>query len=420
MISDMQYQDLTTPEFVELEVNEQTEHPLKLETSVEADRDKPDNIKRQLQKTGQEINVAELRSFIHTILSQLKRLTNYSAALVFAVNNGGVLTPIEDTASLPNDFLSKLTKLDFLFTPLQTQRIKIGDDLHSYPEWLKLLKIRRSLPSYLHSMRSCLLIPLVSKKQTVGFIILGYPTPDYFNERHERFAGTVARQALTAYERLYERAQKSAVTDERARLARELHDTVTQVLYGVALAANSAEMLLEKEKNPVEAVKQLKEIQNLAQSGLVELRAFILELHPDTLEKEGLLEALRRRLNVLEVSYHLQIEDKLGRSEPKIALNYKEILYRVGLEALNNIVKHAKASKVRLNLTRSTNWIELEIADDGIGFDTNRNFPGHLGLVSMQERVRGVKGEFKLVSCPRQDKDKTSGGTTITIRLPLR
>lgn len=412
MINDVQYQSLNPPEYIEVDVPKKDKGSQKVESSPP--NTTPHNLNQELQKIGQEVNLAQLGSIANTIMTQLKRLTNYSAALIFGVNDDTLL-PMGDTANLSDEFLSELTKLDFLFAPLQTHRIKTGDDLHNHPEWLALLKSQRKLPSYFSAMRSYLALPVIGKNLPVCFIVLGHPIPGYFTDRHERFATTVIRQALSAYERMYEQARKSAITDERARLARDLHDTVTQVLYGVALAANSAEMLMTNK--PEEAVKQLKEIQNLAQNGLVELRAFILELHPDTLEKEGLLEGIRRRLTVLEVCYHLQIEDKLGRSEPKIVLIYKEVLYKIALEALSNIVKHAKATKVRVKLTRNNEWLQLEISDDGVGFDPNHIFPGHLGLVSMQERAQAVKGNFNVVSHP--NRGKVDSGTTITIRLPL-
>src|SRR5256885_605592 len=198
---------------------------------------------------------------------------------------------------------------------------------------------------------------------------------------------------------LYEQAQELAALQERQRLARELHDSVSQALYGISLGAHTAKETLESD--PEQALTSIDYILTLTEAGLAEMRALIFELRPESLEIEGLVAALTKQVAVLRSRYKLTVDADLGE-EPDLLMETKHALYRVAQEALHNIVKHARASKVELRLARQANEITLEVHDNGKGFDPAGPFPGHLGLRSMRERVTKIGGKLSIESVPRQ------------------
>jgi signal transduction histidine kinase len=208
---------------------------------------------------------------------------------------------------------------------------------------------------------------------------------------------------------LYEQAQELAALQERQHLARELHDSISQVLYSMSLGAHTIRESLESSE-PEQAMASTEYVISLAEAGLVEMRALIFELRPQSLESEGLVAAITRHVAVLRVRYKLTVEANLG-DEPDLSLEVKQALYRIAQEALHNIVKHARASTVVLQLTRQEHQIILEVRDNGRGFDPAGPFPGHLGLRSMQERVAKIAGSFAIESVPEQ-------GTCIRVRVP--
>jgi signal transduction histidine kinase len=140
------------------------------------------------------------------------------------------------------------------------------------------------------------------------------------------------------------------------------------------------------------------------------MRALIFELRPESLEVEGLLPALTRRIDVLRARGEIDVAVSLGE-EPDLPLAAKEVLYRVALEALHNVGKHANASRVALTLANSNGHVILKVADNGSGFELQAHYPGHLGLRSMRERVEALGGSFSVQSTP-------GTGTTIYASLP--
>src|SRR5438874_2588427 len=140
---------------------------------------------------------------------------------------------------------------------------------------------------------------------------------------------------------LYEQTQELVSLQERQRLARELHDSVSQVLYGIGLGAHTARQAFESD--PDQAMASIDYVLALAEAGLVEMRALIFELRPESLEIEGLVAALTKQVAVLRTGYNMTVVEDLGE-EPDLPMETKHALYRVAQEALHNIVKHARAS----------------------------------------------------------------------------
>lgn len=253
-------------------------------------------------------------------------------------------------------------------------------------------------------------VPLIYRGRVVGTLTVFYPKDRDPGEAEIGFLSTIADQAAVAAEnaRLFIEARDKAALEERQRLARELHDSVSQALYGIALGARSARTMLDRD--PRQAVEPLDYVLSLAEAGLAEMRALIFELRPESLETEGLIAALEKRLAAVRARHGFVVHATLPE-EPDVPLEMKQAVYRIAQEALHNTAKHARAKRVNLRLHWDTEEILLAIADDGRGFNADGSFPGHLGLRSMRERAESLGGTLEVESTPGQ-------GTRVQARIP--
>jgi signal transduction histidine kinase len=256
-------------------------------------------------------------------------------------------------------------------------------------------------------------VPLVYRGLALGILSLYYLPGQEPGEDESVFLGAVADQTAMAVEnvRLFAAAQDTAALEERQRLARELHDSVSQALYGIALGSRTARTLLDQERPPERVAEWLEYVLSLAEAGLTEMRALIFELRPESLESEGLIAALKQQAAALRARHEIAVHATLGE-EPDLPLEKKEALYRIAQEALHNTVKHARASRAELKLERDARGITLEVSDDGAGFDPEGSFSGHLGLKSMRERATRLGGTLRVESTPGH-------GTSIHARMPI-
>jgi PAS domain S-box-containing protein len=254
-------------------------------------------------------------------------------------------------------------------------------------------------------------LPLISRGQALGTIFFFF-LPDQEPAEDERaFLRAVADQTAVAVEnaRLLVEARGKAALEERQRLARELHDSVSQALYGIALGAKTARKLVDQ--SPGLVADPLDYVLSLAEAGLAEMRALIFELRPESLETEGLVAALQKQAAALRARHEIEVEAILC-DEPEASPETKEALYRIAQEALHNTVKHARAGRVKVGMECSPGSVALEVSDDGVGFDVEEDFPGHLGLRSMRERAARLGGTLELES-------SAGAGTRVRARIPL-
>lgn len=246
-------------------------------------------------------------------------------------------------------------------------------------------------------------VPIRARGQALGVLSILGRSKNQFNEGEVALLTSIADQVGVAVEniRLQKQAQQAAVMRERARLARELHDAVTQSLYSLTLFAEAASELIES--GNLGAVKHnLRRIGETALQALKEMRLLVYELRPSALERDGLVGALRERLNAVEgrvnVRARLITEDLIELPAP-----VEEGLYRIAQEALNNILKHAAASSVTLYLRANGNRVELEVIDDGTGFDlAQAEKAGGMGLKNIRERARKIGGSVEINTGPGQ------------------
>ncbi|WP_052851652.1 GAF domain-containing sensor histidine kinase [Streptomyces avicenniae] len=222
-----------------------------------------------------------------------------------------------------------------------------------------------------------------------------------FTAEDEELLRLLAEHAALALTnaRLYERSRELTIADERARIAHELHDAVSQKLFSLRLTAQAAATLLHRD--PDRAAQELAQVAALAAEAAEELRAAVVELRPAALDEDGLLATLRAQINVLDRAHPAHVT--LCCEEPRaLPAAQEEAMLRVAQEALHNALRHASPTRVEVALTRRGTATVLRVADDGTGFDPEavRARGRHLGLVSMRDRAAAVGGTLTVLSAP--------------------
>jgi signal transduction histidine kinase len=217
------------------------------------------------------------------------------------------------------------------------------------------------------------------------------------------------KAALRELEESREAAERTAVLEERQRLARELHDSVTQLLYGQVLSADISYKYLKK-GDLAALEKNLVKLQEIAGQSLKEMRLLLYELRPSSFEEEGLANALDVRLDAVErrsrIESSLEVSGPVDLS-PAVAWE----VYRIAIEALNNSLKHAEASRVAVSLQSSDGFMELEVRDNGRGFVSEDAEKGGFGINSMRQRAEGIGGRLEIESEPGR-------GTRVWVKVP--
>lgn len=250
-------------------------------------------------------------------------------------------------------------------------------------------------------------IPLRVRSRSIGVLFISSPIKGHFDEYHEDFMYSLGDHYTLCVEnlRVYEQRRELARMEERNRMARDLHDSVIQKVFSLSFIAKGAETLLKDREAVVR--ESLKEIQQLSQETLKEMRTLIWQLHPAGLEN-GLLSALKQYGQSMGLTVYEQV-----RGLKQLPRTIEEALWRIGQEALNNVRKHAETDSVYVTLVRTENEAILEIMDKGKGFAVEKRKSGlTLGMLSMRERAEQLGGQFSLKSGVGQP-------TVITVQIPL-
>jgi signal transduction histidine kinase len=255
-------------------------------------------------------------------------------------------------------------------------------------------------------------VPIKEGEQTIGFIFAACKTvPGGFTERDERLVSLFAAHAAIALTnaRLYERGRELSVLQERARLARDLHDAVSQKLFSVRAKAAAAAVLVERD--PARAIEEIGSVAMLAGQAHTELRAVIDGLAPPELAAGGLAGSVRGYALLAGRTYGTRVVVQAGEL-PCLDPRHETTVYRIAQEAIGNALRHAGSSTVTVSLgCRGPNLI-LEVRDDGAGFDPRAPQTG-LGLASMRERAASAGGRLTVSSSP-------GGGTKVRLSVPAR
>jgi signal transduction histidine kinase len=280
-------------------------------------------------------------------------------------------------------------------------------------------------------MGAFLAVPILAGAEVVAEIFLTNPAggpefPDAALRLVEALAGHAALAVVTAQRQ--ERLRELSIVAERTRIARELHDSVTQTLFSLSLAADTAVALAAKLPPPAAAsdaltapglasseglIGQLDRVRSLAQLGLDELRELVDTLRPAELGRDGLASALRTRVDLLRAVHGTPIALRTRVTRPVDEALGRELL-KIANEALGNALRHAGDARTSVELEVDAEAARLVVSDDGVGFD----LPGtlrasrRLGLTSMRERAEALGGSLRIDTAP-------GAGTTVTLEVPL-
>jgi PAS domain S-box-containing protein len=358
----------------------------------------------------------ELKPLLNVILKRLKSVVDYSGAGIIILEDG-YFQFIEYDGQVDRERMLNLrfpANLDSGYRRVaETKKPEAVSDVWAVDLWLQYIS-KNSNPGeneIYKNFHSWLGVPLIARERLIGILHLDHQIPNRFLENQILLTMAFADQAAVAIEnaRYYEQSQSLAASQERQKLARELHDSVSQALYGIALGSRTARQLMDHD--PIKAAESLEYCITLADAGLAEMRALIFELRPESLELEGIVAALLKQTAALRARYSIQIEECYCE-EPQVTLSTKETIFRIAQEALHNIIKHTHATQVELQLDQTNDLLVLEVKDNGRGFEISNSYPGHLGMKSMQERVDQAKGSFEIESSPGQ-------GTAIRVQIPM-
>lgn len=258
---------------------------------------------------------------------------------------------------------------------------------------------RRWYQGLLASFQAYLGIPLIVNDQVFGGLVFYFRTRRAFSDDDVQLGQTLAGHAALAIEnaRLRHQAAEMATLAERSRLARDLHDAVTQTLFSASLIADVLPVLWER--NPDVGRQKLAELRLLTRGALSEMRTLLLELRPDTLADVELGDLCRHLANAFSGRTRVPVTFTQEGQAP-LPPPVKEVCYRVAQEALNNIAKHANASEVQIHLNAQPDWVELGIHDNGDGFDAAGLAPENLGLKIMRERAETIGAQLSIGSQP--------------------
>jgi nitrate/nitrite-specific signal transduction histidine kinase len=244
-------------------------------------------------------------------------------------------------------------------------------------------------------------IPLLAKGRLVGSLNLSTNQSRTYPPEQMALLKAIGQQIGVAVEnaRLYEQAGQSAILAERGRLARELHDAVTQTLFSANLIADVIPSLWERD--PEEGMRSLEELRQLTRGALAEMRTMLLEMRPKSLERSDIKSLLTQLADAFLGRVRVPVELVI-QGDCRPPQEVKVVFYRVAQEALNNIAKHSGARKVSAQLECGPDRLNLCIKDDGLGFEPGSITPDHMGMAIMRERASSIGARLTIDTQPGQ------------------
>jgi signal transduction histidine kinase len=254
--------------------------------------------------------------------------------------------------------------------------------------------------------------PLRAKDKALGVLVAATSTEEGFDEQHIRMLSLFGNQAGLFLENssLHEKEREVAVLEERNRLARELHDSVTQVLFSLTLNLEAAGGLVSKK--PEKAASLITRSGEMAAEALAEMRSLIFELRPAALQEKGLAMALTNHINLFRRRTNIEVGLTI-EGEERLPPDVEFCLYRIAQESLNNASKHAQARQVSVVYSVHPGLARLVVQDDGVGFDPSAGAGGQsFGMIGMKERLAAFGGTLRVVSEPMR-------GTRVEASIPL-
>ncbi len=369
-----------------------------------------------LQETTRALaSTLELEGLLTLIIQQATSLLNADGGMINLVREDEPVDEVVAGAGLTVSMIGQRTRLDSSLSGWVT--------LHNEPVIVNDVeqdeRITRQEPAMRSAIHSAAVAPLAIKDEVIGtLVVVGTERgKGDFDETELETLVAFASQAAIAIEnaRLYSRAGEMAAVEERARLARDLHDAVTQTLFSASLIAEALPMVWEED--PAEGDQLLQELRQLNRGALAEMRSLLMELRPAALEAAELPDLMRQLGEAIVGRSGIEVRvDTAG--DCAVPTDVHVTIYRIAQEALNNIIKHAGARRVEVALTctesdhsengAGTRLLELRIHDDGRGFDPAQKSAEGLGLKIIRERAESIGASLRIDSVP-------DGGTTLVV-----
>ncbi len=350
-----------------------------------------------------------VRDVLNTILTSARRLVGARyAALGVPDGDGGFAEFLADGVS-DEDWAA--------IGPLPRQHGVLGAMLCD-PNPVRMANIRdhphfRWWPKAHPTLTDFLGMPIIDGDEILGELYLANSChPGGFTADDEELVKLLAAHAAIALvnARLYERERELSIVEERNRIARELHDAVTQKLFSLRLTAEAATTLLERD--PARAAVELATVRRLASEATEELRTIVVGQRPPDLTGDGLDIALRKQAELLDRVHQPTVRYMGCGCVPRLSDAAQQAVYRIAQEAIHNALRHADAAHLDVRLDSRERTVALVVSDDGAGFEPTAAVAGRrLGLASMRERARGAGGRLTVASRP-------GGGTTVTLEVP--
>jgi PAS domain S-box-containing protein len=344
------------------------------------------------------------------IAEQACRLLYADASAIYSVQEEGQAFALETGHGLPVDAYEKALTPSFTTVP------QTGKQLGLNKSSMHIVAVDRDDPEaeedlfHAGDYQALLAVPLSVKDEIYGTLMLYYDEPRKFTPEEIELAMTAGDQAALAIEnaRLHTQVERAAVAAERNRIARDLHDSVTQTLFSATLIAEVLPKLWASDRE--ESERRLAELRQLTRGALAEMRTLLLELRPATLTEVEIGELLRQLTEAVtgraRVPISLQTDEACD-----LPPDVKIAFYHVAQEALNNVAKHARASRPTVTLTCNGPQTCLQVQDDGRGFVIQEVTAEHLGLTIMHERAEGIGARLEIHS-------EVGKGTKVSIQWP--
>lgn len=362
------------------------------------------------------------------------RLLEADAVAIYRMQPGTNLLSIQSSHGLSDEYLAHSTiplgqgvtgQAVHQCRPIAVTNIDHAMGILPQPISREILVLLKILAKH---FRSELSVPLIIKQEVVGALNLYYANPRVFEQEEIDLAVSFCDQTALAIEnaRLRERAQEDAIAAERNRIARELHDSVTQTIFSASLIAEVLPTIWMRD--PEEAQHGLDDLRKLARGALAEMRTLLLELRPIGLGEVGLEDLLKQLAEGVSGRIRAQVNVHI-EGEAILPIDAKLAFYRIAQEALNNAAKHSGAERVEIEIKSTpaptsrkrrkagirqqffSQSVSMSIRDNGHGFDPALVIGEHLGLEIMQERASTIQAALSI-------RSKPGGGTEISLHWP--
>ncbi|MFI1166920.1 histidine kinase [Streptomyces sp. NPDC020801] len=354
-----------------------------------------------------------LTTELDSLARDVRHASGMEACTFLLMDEHGGLRRVGASGDYPGaaDYADRLNACRALGAPLLSARVFETGEPVVVDGWRELtLTDDRFAPlhgiSHRQSWHTIAVLPLIARGSTVGVFNGFYLRGSQPSESDLAFLSAIGDQAAVAVDnaRMLLQLEAKAALEERHRLARDLHDSVSQALFSMTLRSRAVQLLAEQASPPVPAVAAgLAELRDLVRAALAEMRALIFQLRPEALHEEGLVSAVRRHAAAMETRHHLPVVVESPEHPLPLTPQQETDLFRVVSEAMINAVKHAEARRLDVHIRcqgADGRDLLIEVRDDGKGFNPDTPRPGHLGLVSMSERITQLGGTFSVVSAP--------------------